>query len=460
MNSELEKESKGDLVVEAAENAEILEVNKNHYVDNGKVNLNSIDNDTSLNHQEPLKNCFFESLHVNEIKQNLFGEEISSKIEEEPNALEVCDRKSENGEIHNIAYFEGDQMIGDLKYDSNRNANFVKKKRKKILCALADDDIDFLKEAAISPGGLLCDDIRRKVWPKLLGVDVIETSPRPSREDIEKHHYYHQVVLDVNRSLKRFPPSIKEAQRLAMLDQLVLLIMRVLCKHPELHYYQGYHDICVTFLLVLGEEMAYYVVEKLSKTHLEVFMKESMEHTIDMLNCMYPLIEKKSSQLSKFLLKSEVGVAYCISWLITWFGHVLNDYDTVVRLFDFFIVSDPAMPLYLTTAVVLHRKTEVLQQDCDMASVHALLSRIPDDLPFENLLLESLDLFDKFSYAKLKRESSYLNDGRSKVRRNYNLMKYFARKIKSSVPASNFTVPLVIAAAVLVTAILYQAYKY
>lgn len=460
MNLEVEEEIKGDFAVEAAENADILMVNKNHYVDNGKVNLNSVDNDVSLKHQESVKYCFSEGLHLNEINQHLYVDEISPKTCEEINSIDKSDRKSENGEISNFAFFENDEMIGDLEYDSNRNANFVKKKQKKIFSALADDDVEFLKKAAISPGGLLSDDIRRKVWPKLLGVDVIETSPRPSREDIENHHYYHQVVLDVNRSLKRFPPSIKEAQRLAMLDQLVLLIMRVLCKHPELHYYQGYHDICVTFLLVLGEEMAYYVVEKLSKTHLEVFMKESMEHTIDMLNCMYPLIEKKSAQLSKFLLKSEVGVAYCISWLITWFGHVLNDYDTVVRLFDFFIVSDPVMPLYLTTAVVLHRKKEVLQQDCDMASVHALLSRIPDDLPFENLILESLDLFNKFTYEKLKKESSYLNEGRSKVRRNYNLMKYFARKIKSSVPASNFTVPLVIAAAVLVTAILYQAYKY
>lgn len=457
MDIESDNEDKGDTLLKTGENVEFENVNKvNDYVDGEKVDLDSLDAETESKDKTLLETYLSEGIHDNEIHENSFVQNLSYECQDN---TDVCDRKSENGEIYNLIYDEKEDY-SDHKFDSDINMNFIKKKRKKILSALANNDIAFLKKAAVSTGGLLSDDIRQKVWPKLIGVDVIETSPRPSREDIENHHYYRQVVLDVNRSLKRFPPSIKEVQRLAMLDQLVLLIMRVLCKHPELHYYQGYHDICVTFLLVLGEETAYYVLEKLSKTHLEVFMKESMEHTIDMLNCMYPLIEKKSSELSKFLLRSEVGVAYCISWLITWFGHVLNDYDTVVRLFDFFLVSDPVMPLYLTTAVVLQRKAEVLQQDCDMASVHALLSRIPDDLPFENLILLSIDLFNKFSYKKLKQESSYLKEDRSKVRRNYSLMKSLANKIKSSVPASNFTVPLVIAAAVLVTAVLYQAYKY
>ena len=58
--------------------------------------------------------------------------------------------------------------------------------------------------------------------------------------------------MDVNRSLKRFPPGIGEEERPLLQDQLTRLIIRVIIKHPELHYYQGYHDVAITFLLVVG----------------------------------------------------------------------------------------------------------------------------------------------------------------------------------------------------------------
>ena len=51
--------------------------------------------------------------------------------------------------------------------------------------------------------------------------------------------YLCAVVLDVNRSLKRFPPGIGEAERPALQEQLTRLIIRVIMAHPRLHYYQG-----------------------------------------------------------------------------------------------------------------------------------------------------------------------------------------------------------------------------
>ena len=56
-------------------------------------------------------------------------------------------------------------------------------------------------------------------------------------------------------------------------------------------------------------------------------------------------------------------------WLITWFGHVLPDYEDVVRLYDFFLAQPPLMPVYLAAALVLHREQEVLLCECDMAMV-------------------------------------------------------------------------------------------
>lgn len=82
------------------------------------------------------------------------------------------------------------------------------------------------------------DDLRRQVWPRLVGIDPNTVDPAPQLEDLKSHREYNQVILDVNRSLKRFPPGIPYEQRIALQDQLTVLILRVIIKYPHLRYYQ------------------------------------------------------------------------------------------------------------------------------------------------------------------------------------------------------------------------------
>ena len=44
---------------------------------------------------------------------------------------------------------------------------------------------------------------------------------------------------------------------------------------------------------------------------------------------------------------------FALSWLITWYGHVLKDFATIVRLYDFFLATHPLMPVYFGAAVSL-----------------------------------------------------------------------------------------------------------
>ena len=64
------------------------------------------------------------------------------------------------------------------------------------------------------------------------------------------------------------------------------------------------------------------------------------------------------------------------------------------------------MPVYLASALVLHRKEEVLSSDCDMASVHSVLSHIPPDLPLEKLLRDATKLSQRYPSATLEQEVS------------------------------------------------------
>uniref|UniRef100_A0A8B9HFT4 TBC1 domain family member 20 n=1 Tax=Astyanax mexicanus TaxID=7994 RepID=A0A8B9HFT4_ASTMX len=267
-------------------------------------------------------------------------------------------------------------------------------------------DVAALRRMAISEGGLLTDEIRCQVWPRLLNVPVECIPEKLDKVERENNKDYNQVLLDVQRSLRRFPPGMPDEQREGLQEELIDIILWVLQKNPQLHYYQGYHDIVVTFLLVLGERLATALVEKLSTHHLRDFMDPTMDNTKHILNYLMPIIERVNPEVYDFMQQAEVGTIFALSWLITWFGHVLSDFRHVVRLYDFFLACHPLMPIYFAAVIVLYREEEVLDCECDMAMMHHLLSQIPQDLPYETLISRAGDLFVQFPPSELAKEAT------------------------------------------------------
>lgn len=66
---------------------------------------------------------------------------------------------------------------------------------------------------------------------------------------------------------------------------------------------KGYHDVAITFLLVVGEDVAFHVMEILSTNHLVECMQETMEPTQHRLMYLYPIIRRENPQLCDYLLK-------------------------------------------------------------------------------------------------------------------------------------------------------------
>lgn len=325
------------------------------------------------------------------------------EIREQPTAAMVAAKNVALVQPNNHRRSDEPTELSFEKFPENHEE---KLKRIKIENALDDSGTtqDEWRKFAKSEYGLINDDLRRKVWPLLVGVDPKQVDPAPSLEELNNHPEYNQVVLDVNRSLKRFPPGIPYEQRVALQDQLTVLILRVIIKYPHLKYYQGYHDVAITFLLVVGEEVAFHVMEILSTNHLVECMQETMEPTQRRLMFIYPLVRKESSALCDFLERSTVGTLFALPWYLTWFGHSLNSYRSVVRLYDYFLASDFLLPIYVTSAIVLYRQSEIFQEDCDMASLHCLLSQLPEDLPFEYLLKNAEELYRKYPPKMIEKD--------------------------------------------------------
>nr|XP_060637761.1 TBC1 domain family member 20-like [Anolis sagrei ordinatus] len=222
----------------------------------------------------------------------------------------------------------------------------------------------------------------------------------------QNHKDYNQVLLDVRRSVRRFPPGMPEAQRQVLQEQLTDAILHVLRSHPELHYYQGYHDIAVTLLLVAGQRMAMALLERLSLLHLRDFMDPTMDSTKHILNYLMPILQRERPRLHDFMHRAEVGTIFALSWLITWYSHVLANVHHTLRLYDFFLASHPLMAVYFAAAIVLHREEDVLACECDMPSLHQLLSRIPQDLPYETLVLRAQGLFRRHPHTELAKQAA------------------------------------------------------
>lgn len=63
-------------------------------------------------------------------------------------------------------------------------------------------------------------------------------------------------------------PGMPASERAVLQEQLIDIILEVLKRNPQLHYYQGYHDVAVSLLLVVGERMAIAMLDTLSNFHL------------------------------------------------------------------------------------------------------------------------------------------------------------------------------------------------
>uniref|UniRef100_A0A5S6QFI2 Rab-GAP TBC domain-containing protein n=1 Tax=Trichuris muris TaxID=70415 RepID=A0A5S6QFI2_TRIMR len=208
----------------------------------------------------------------------------------------------------------------------------------------ADQKLGTIVELAQREGGFGSDQTRRKIW-RLLSEQFAETHmyeevlSRPTFQDIISHKEFDQVQADVRRTLLRFPPNTTDSDRHELLEALTPLIIKVLIAYPEARYYQGFHDICLTVLLVLGPTDALFVSYNLAKNFFSRFLEQPMEYASEHLERIYMIVANEDWYLYDHLVSNEVPIIFALSWIITWFSHDLKHYESITRLFDFFMAS-------------------------------------------------------------------------------------------------------------------------
>lgn len=175
----------------------------------------------------------------------------------------------------------------------------------------------------------------------------------------------------------------------AIKHRVVKFIIHIIESEPDLHYYQGFHDVCLTFLAICNDEKkAKDKLLKLVPTHFKTFMQPTMKETQEYLDLIPVIIGLNDKEVEEFLYKSEVGTIFALSWMITWFSHVIPRYNDLKLLYEFFETSEPHVIIYFCSFVVLSVKNELMKLDCEMSTVHHFLCRAPksEKLPINQLI--------------------------------------------------------------------------
>ncbi|KAJ2456781.1 GTPase-activating protein gyp8 [Coemansia sp. RSA 2424] len=160
--------------------------------------------------------------------------------------------------------------------------------------------------------------------------------------------------------------------------QLGTVVRSVLRSYPWLGYYQGFHELALTFLSVFGSERPAIEASKMvALFFVRDAMASNLDHVLQQLQLLYVLLKAISPEIHDLLVELEVPPFFAISWVLTWFAHDLDDFQSICRIFDFLIVSPPMQVVYMAAAMLKRNERDILAYERDFADVHTGLSKLP-----------------------------------------------------------------------------------
>jgi len=225
-----------------------------------------------------------------------------------------------------------------------------------------------------------------------------------SLEELRLHPEWGQVELDVHRTLARFPPNISVPERRQLQGDLTPMIVELLHSDASFHYYQGFHDVCLTLILILGVEHARTVGRHLvTKSSLRNYLTKSFEESaLRELHLIYVILHKCDPELERRLRLAGLGTFFALSWVITWFSHSLRTLKQVALCFDLFLASGSLMPIYVSAAMIEHRRKEIFAVEAEMSVLHDLLNHIPESIDIEAVLKRARKLYSEYKPRKVQ----------------------------------------------------------
>merc|ERR1719499_25076 len=197
----------------------------------------------------------------------------------------------------------------------------VKKHVKEITAALASKPVNVRELRRLARWGFVNNELRKQVWPHLLGVDLKKKTAVGEKEKKE-HEWVRLIDMDIARSMGHFDLDevLTDEQKKVAREGLKTMVNSIFedPANQELHYIQGYHDVCTVFFRICGPDLGALLIDHLSKRHIRDTLRSDIGVLTSINNLLFPLIGLVDREVYQFLVKSEVSSTVAISWILTW----------------------------------------------------------------------------------------------------------------------------------------------
>lgn len=326
---------------------------------------------------------------------------------------------------------EKGESICDLEF----NAQFDKERQVNQMIEMLDaNDIDRLRETVIcTSDGLLDNSLRIRAWPLFIGQDQNQDAFLKCREinriSPDFHKDKDQVLKDVERSFIYLnEDSLSSGKN--NIDNLRIrlnkVILRVLNAIPGINYYQGYHDVASTVILIFDDdEAAFNFLYVLTLRYLRDHMMSSIQPTMIQLDIIPELLSHFDYEF--YLIIKQIKPVYALSSVISLFSHDITNLDDIKIIWDLlFAYDDPQLIIYIYTALLLYYKDDIftylnemsdssidsIETEYDSSIIHVVLNNfirthlsvnsLDSKLEVINVLKLASNLKKRVSLTKLK----------------------------------------------------------
>eukprot|EP01084_Bolivina_argentea_P150946 263541_1 len=278
-----------------------------------------------------------------------------------------------------------------------------------------------------------------KISTKLPEIEESKTTTTPP----PKHKFgsydasaeYSQIEKDIGRSsLKYYNLYAKRGKRKSEAS-LSKILHDIFDENDELHYIQGFNDVTSVFYAVCNnEKLAQTISNKVARTLLSDYIMMSEDEHINVVNykLIFDIIECHDKELRLYLDNAHDFISISISWLLTWFAHQIKDITIISRIYDYCLCSDKLISSYLSAALVIYLRNELLDAAKHDISLFEFFTDIKwDKLDFEEIIHLSDTLHERYSVDLNQRFKEHINNARNDL--------YYTDSTDSPVPVTPYT---------------------
>lgn len=247
---------------------------------------------------------------------------------------------------------------------------------------------------ALSDGGI-SPQVRLPCWCRLLEVDETKDEVRLSHVLCNTKDS-RQIELDVARS---YGGALHGSEKRS---KLKTFLRSFFAARPDLHYYQGFHDVCIVVLYVTEEQPL--LQHRICENICDNFLLRDALHTdftkVEALSrCVGELVKLADPTIGRLL--ESIPSFWSVSMLITWFAHDIPDIEAKARVFDAVLASPTYFPIYLAAALPLLPNVREALVNAETESFHDVLrnaaKQIDSIVEADQLIRTARELVDQVS---------------------------------------------------------------